>query len=112
MAFFKHLLIKKNLLNNNAFIYENSVIGPDVQIGNTTIIMSGCIINNTLLGENCIIQPGVIIGTRLGITNHREDNSKVFELKLDQEDISSISTITSKSNDLFDVIGDCGSEYR
>jgi aryl-alcohol dehydrogenase-like predicted oxidoreductase len=55
---------------------------------------------------------GVIIGTRLGITNHREDNSKVFELKLDQEDISSISTITSKSNDLFDVIGDCGSEYR
>ncbi len=55
---------------------------------------------------------GVIIGARLGITNHREDNSRVFELKLDQEDISSISTITSKSNDLFDVIGDCGSEYR
>ena len=55
---------------------------------------------------------GVIIGARLGITNHREDNSKVFELKLDQEDISLISTITSKSNDLFDAIGDCGSEYR
>jgi aryl-alcohol dehydrogenase-like predicted oxidoreductase len=55
---------------------------------------------------------GVIIGARLGITNHREDNSRVFELKLDQEDISLISTITSKSNDLFDVIGDCGSEYR
>ena len=55
---------------------------------------------------------GVIIGARLGIINHRENNSRVFELKLDQEDISSISTITSKSNDLFDVIGDCGSEYR
>ena len=55
---------------------------------------------------------GVIIGARLGITNHREDNIRVFELKLDHEDISSISTVTSKSNDLFDVIGDCGSEYR
>jgi len=55
---------------------------------------------------------GVIIGARLGITNHREDNSRVFELKLDHDDISSISTVTSKSNDLFDVIGDCGSEYR
>jgi len=55
---------------------------------------------------------GVIIGARLGITNHREDNGRVFELKLDQDDISSISTVTSKSNDLFDVLGDCGSEYR
>ena len=55
---------------------------------------------------------GVIIGTRLGITDHIEDNSKIFDLKLDQNDISLISTITSKSNDLFDAIGDCGDEYR
>ncbi|MDH3395193.1 MAG: aldo/keto reductase [Nitrosopumilus sp.] len=55
---------------------------------------------------------GVIIGARLGIANHREDNSKVFDVKLDDEDISSISGITAKSNDLFDVIGDCGDEYR
>ena len=55
---------------------------------------------------------GVIIGTRLGISEHREDNSKVFDLKLDEDDISLISTITSKSNNLFDVIGDCGDEYR
>jgi len=55
---------------------------------------------------------GVIIGARLGISNHREDNSKVFDLKLEQDDILSISTITSKSNDLFNVIGDCGDEYR
>ena len=55
---------------------------------------------------------GVIIGTRLGISDHREDNSKVFDLKLDQNDLSLISTITSKSNDLFDTIGDCGDEYR
>jgi aryl-alcohol dehydrogenase-like predicted oxidoreductase len=55
---------------------------------------------------------GVIIGARLGISDHIEDNSKVFNLKLDQDDISLISTITSKSNDLFDTIGDCGDEYR
>ena len=55
---------------------------------------------------------GVIIGARLGISDHREDNSKVFELKLDQDDISLISSVTSKSNDLFDTIGDCGDEYR
>ena len=55
---------------------------------------------------------GVIIGARLGITEHIEDNNRVFSLKLDQDDISLISTVTSKSNDLFDVIGDCGSEYR
>ena len=55
---------------------------------------------------------GAIIGARLGISDHREDNSKVFELKLDQDDISLISSVTSKSNDLFDTIGDCGDEYR
>ena len=55
---------------------------------------------------------GVIIGARLGISDHREDNSKVFDLKLDQNDLSLISTVTSKSNDLFDTIGDCGDEYR
>ncbi|MDH3854408.1 MAG: aldo/keto reductase, partial [Nitrosopumilus sp.] len=55
---------------------------------------------------------GVIIGARLGIANHREDNSKVFDVKLDDEDISSIRHVTAKSNDLFDVIGDCGDEYR
>ena len=55
---------------------------------------------------------GVIIGARLGITNHREDNTKVFDVTLDQDDISSINSITAKSNDLFETIGDCGSEYR
>jgi len=55
---------------------------------------------------------GVIIGARLGIINHREDNIKTFDIKLDQKDISLIETITKKSNDLFEIIGDCGDEYR
>jgi len=55
---------------------------------------------------------GVIIGTRLGISNHRNDNAKVFDVKLDKEDILLIDSITVKSNDLFEEIGDCGNEYR
>jgi len=55
---------------------------------------------------------GVIIGTRLGISEHRDDNSKVFEINLDSEDNSLIKSVTKKSQDLFEVIGDCGSEYR
>ena len=55
---------------------------------------------------------GVIIGTRLGIQEHREDNLKVFDLKLDSQDCTQIQSVISKANDLFSVIGDCGDEYR
>jgi aryl-alcohol dehydrogenase-like predicted oxidoreductase len=55
---------------------------------------------------------GVIIGARLGISEHREDNKKVFEVTLDSEDYSLIKSVTDKSQDLFEIIGDCGSEYR
>jgi len=55
---------------------------------------------------------GVIIGARLGITNHISDNLRVFSLKLDSDDYEKIKSVTSKSNDLFDAIGDCGGEYR
>ena len=55
---------------------------------------------------------GVIIGARLGITNHISDNLRVFYLNLDSDDYSKIRSVTSRSNDLFDAIGDCGDEYR
>jgi aryl-alcohol dehydrogenase-like predicted oxidoreductase len=55
---------------------------------------------------------GVIIGARLGITNHREDNARVFDVTLDSNDMSKIDAVTVKSNDLFNEIGDCGDEYR
>jgi len=55
---------------------------------------------------------GVIIGARLGITNHREDNTRVFDISLDSNDLILINSVTEKANDLFDRIGDCGSEYR
>ena len=55
---------------------------------------------------------GVIIGVRLGISEHRSDNMRVFGLELDREDNDSIKTITARSQDLFARIGDCGDEYR
>ena len=55
---------------------------------------------------------GVIIGARLGISQHIVDNSHVFDLELDLEDHDMLNEITCKSNNLFEIIGDCGDEYR
>ena len=55
---------------------------------------------------------GVIIGARLGISEHRHDNLRVFDFHLDGEDKSMINSVTEKSNNLFEIIGDCGDEYR
>ena len=55
---------------------------------------------------------GVIIGARLGLSEHRDDNLRTFDISLDDSDYKSIKSITENSNDLYDVIGDCGDEYR
>jgi aryl-alcohol dehydrogenase-like predicted oxidoreductase len=55
---------------------------------------------------------GVIIGARLGISNHRDDNTRVFNLRIDNDDNDLIENVCKKSNDLFEMIGDCGDEYR
>jgi aryl-alcohol dehydrogenase-like predicted oxidoreductase len=55
---------------------------------------------------------GVIIGARLGISDHRQDNARVFGLLLDREDRERIEAVTHKSRDLYALIGDCGDEYR
>ena len=55
---------------------------------------------------------GVIIGARLGISEHIDDNKQVFRINLDSQDKSEILSVTEKSNNLFELIGDCVSEYR
>jgi aryl-alcohol dehydrogenase-like predicted oxidoreductase len=55
---------------------------------------------------------GVIIGARLGISDHRDDNTRVFNFKLSHDDTTKIEEVSRKSNDLFETIGDCGDEYR
>jgi aryl-alcohol dehydrogenase-like predicted oxidoreductase len=55
---------------------------------------------------------GVIVGVRFGQSEHIADNTRVFDLALDAEDLDRIATATATSRDLFRVIGDCGDEYR
>jgi aryl-alcohol dehydrogenase-like predicted oxidoreductase len=55
---------------------------------------------------------GVIIGVRLGISDHRNNNIQIFNFCLDKSDYADIDAICIKSNDLFEIIGDCGDEYR
>ena len=55
---------------------------------------------------------GAIVGARLGISEHIEDNAKVFDLKLDQLDYEQLNAVLSQSRDLYQLIGDCGDEYR
>jgi len=53
-----------------------------------------------------------IIGARLGVAEHIQDNLRVFGLKLQESDRMQIRSVQSESNNLFEIIGDCGDEYR
>jgi aryl-alcohol dehydrogenase-like predicted oxidoreductase len=55
---------------------------------------------------------GVIVGTRLGVAEHIAENARVFGFTLDGDDDARIETVIAKAHDLFNVIGDCGDEYR
>ena len=55
---------------------------------------------------------GAILGRRLGLTDHRADNARVFAFRLDAADHARIDTVQAKSRDLMRLIGDCGDEYR
>lgn len=55
---------------------------------------------------------GAIVGARLGISQHRQDNAKVFDFQLDRDDYQALDTIFACSRDLMKAIGDCGDEYR
>jgi aryl-alcohol dehydrogenase-like predicted oxidoreductase len=55
---------------------------------------------------------GAIVGARLSITQHLQDNARIFELQLDESDRAQIDSVLGKSRDLFELIGDCGDEYR
>jgi aryl-alcohol dehydrogenase-like predicted oxidoreductase len=55
---------------------------------------------------------GVIVGTRLGIVDHIRNNIQTFRFSLDNSDYDIINDICTRSNNLFDLIGDCGDEYR
>jgi aryl-alcohol dehydrogenase-like predicted oxidoreductase len=68
------------------------------------------VVTNYILAKATVA--GVIIGVRLGIVDHLNDNVNVFNFNLDNSDYDSIDDICKNANNLFDIIGDCGEEYR
>lgn len=56
----------------------------------------------------------VIIGGRMGISEHVEENLKVFGWRLDEDDQKIIGGLLEKSQAerMFECMGDCGAEYR
>jgi len=52
---------------------------------------------------------GVILGARLGISEHRDDNTRLFDLALDDLSQSELDTAIAR---LEPIPGDCGDEYR
>jgi len=55
---------------------------------------------------------GVIVGCRLGLSEHRTDNARVFDLSLDESDWAVLDEAVDGHQDLMSSIGDCGDEYR
>ncbi len=52
---------------------------------------------------------GVIIGARLGLSEHINENQKLFEFSIDDKNKAEIESILSQ---LTPIPGDCGDEYR
>ena len=53
-------------------------------------------------------------GTRLGVSEHPEDNLNVFRFRLSDTDRADIEAVLQRSNGrkMITLIGDCGAEYR
>jgi len=56
----------------------------------------------------------VIIGVRMGLSEHTDDNQRVFSFALTDEDRGLIQSVLEKSKGsrMIALIGDCGAEYR
>ena len=61
---------------------------------------------------DCPAVAGVIVGARLGVAEHIADNARVFNIRLDADDLEAIEAVLAHSRDLYRLIGDCGDEYR
>jgi aryl-alcohol dehydrogenase-like predicted oxidoreductase len=53
-------------------------------------------------------------GTRLGVSEHPEDNLNAFRFRLSDADRTDIEAVLERSNGrrMITLIGDCGAEYR
>jgi aryl-alcohol dehydrogenase-like predicted oxidoreductase len=55
---------------------------------------------------------GVLVGLRAGLSEHADDNARVFSFALTAADNAELAAAQARGRDLMDVIGDCGDEYR
>jgi diketogulonate reductase-like aldo/keto reductase len=53
-------------------------------------------------------------GARLGVSEHTDDNDRVFGFTLDEEDNHAIEAVQAQSSGrrMITTVGDCGAEYR
>ncbi|EIM84488.1 Aldo/keto reductase [Stereum hirsutum FP-91666 SS1] len=56
----------------------------------------------------------VLVGSRLGVSEHPDDNLNVFRIRLSEKDRAEIEAVLDRSDGrrMITVIGDCGAEYR
>ncbi len=55
---------------------------------------------------------GAILGVRLGTSDHMADNARVFDITLEAADYDLLESVLGRATDLYQMIGDCGDEYR
>ena len=55
---------------------------------------------------------GAIVGVRLGVSENRADSARVFGFNLDPSGLAQIDAVLNRSRNLYQIIGDCGDEYR
>ena len=91
-----------NLFQDLLLVLNGIAEKHNVSIANVAI--------NYILAKSAVA--GVIVGVRLGIVDHINNNKKSFTFGLDSADNEAIDAVCTKSNNLFDIIGDCGDEYR
>ncbi|PSN62726.1 Aldo/keto reductase [Corynespora cassiicola Philippines] len=56
----------------------------------------------------------VIVGARMGVSEHTEENLRTYGWTLDEQDKAAIEGVLEQSRrkEMFESMGDCGSEYR
>jgi len=82
------------------------------RIGDRYSVSVANVATRAILDDPCV--GGVIVGCRLGRSEHIEDNYRSVSKSwsLDERDWTEINQVLKMSNNLMEIVGDCGSEYR
>lgn len=92
-----------------SLLYELSAIADEHRV-TLTNIATRWILQQPSVGA-------LIVGTRLGVSNHVDDNLATFGFTLNAWDLDRIEALAlgisrGKTRRLFSKLGDCGTEYR